>query len=200
MLDGKLEITKELKVCKIPGEKDKYCLANDVCPKKEVDKKDFFVAHDILWYINKDEPRGDAPKKAEDDPQFKNWEKAVENWAEKQKDKDYETDPAPDKECSEDDFESFRPSVKIISPSGGATITAPSFNIKASASAGYGIKSFSVEVDGLRVFSTGDSQIDYSYTVPADKKTAALEIQAIVVDDNDNTDSSSVSITTNIVP
>lgn len=197
VLDGKLEITKELKVCKIPGEKDKYCLATDACPEKEVDKKEFFVAHDILWYVNKNDPRGDAPKKAESDPQFKNWEKAVQKWAEKQK--DYKTDQAPEKDCSSGDFESSKPSVSITSPSDNAIINSSPFTIKASASAGYGIKSFSLSVGGSSVFSTGDSKIDYSYTVPADKKTATFEIKATIVDDNDNTESSSIKIQTAIL-
>jgi 1A family penicillin-binding protein len=196
VLDGKLDITKEMKVCKIPGKKNEYCLATDACPKKEVDKKEFFVAHDILWYVNKDDPRGDYPKNPESDPQFKNWEKAVQRWAEKQK--DYKTDPAPDKDCSSGDFESFKPSASIGSPSDGAVITSSSFTIEASASAGYGIKEFSVYVGGSKVYSTDNSHIDYSYSVPADKKISEFEIRVTVIDDNDNDDSSSIKVQTNI--
>jgi len=191
VLDGKLEITKELKVCKIPGEKDKYCLASDACPKKEVDKKEFFVAHDILWYINKDDPRGDAPKKAESDPQFKNWEKAVEKWAEKQKDKDYETDPAPDKECVESDFESFKPSVTINSPSDGSAQTAP-FTITVSGSAPFGLKSVSLSINGSEVASSSEnSSLSYAYSSSG---LAELSIKAKIEDDAGNSDSSSISV------
>jgi 1A family penicillin-binding protein len=73
---------KEVKVCKIGD--GKYCLANDNCPsdKKKKHKK-FFSAHDILYWVDKDNPRGEIPKNPELDPQFSAWEKGVQKWAEK---------------------------------------------------------------------------------------------------------------------
>ena len=198
ILDGKLDITQELSVCKIPGEKNKYCLATSACPKKEVDKKEFFVGHDTLWYVNKDDPRGDAPKKPEGDPQFKNWEKAVQSWAEKQK--DYSTSQTPEKDCSEDDFSKFKPSVAINSPPDGAVVGSPSFTIKTSASAGYGVKSLSLYVDGDRVSSSDKDKLEFSFSVPPGKENTDLEIKAVIIDKNDNTDYSSVKIKTNITP
>lgn len=199
VLDGDLGSKVELKVCKLPGEKDQYCLATDACPDKTVDKKEFADYHTILYYVNKDDPRGDVPKKPENDPQFKNWEKAVQEWVKDHK-KDFGSDAAPTQECKSSDFENSKPSVKISSPSDGDTIASPEFTIKASASAGYGIKKLSVSVDGSEVSSQDSSSISYSYTVPADKKTATLEIKATVTDNNGSSDSSSVKINTNIVP
>ena len=195
-LDGTLKITDELKVCKIPGKKDEYCLANDACPDSQVDKKDFFMAHDILWYVKKDDPRGDEPKNPESDPQFKNWEKAVKEWADHKKDLD--SDPAPEKECKRSDFESFKPSVKITSPSDGETITSPSFTIKASISAEYGLKKARIFVDGAEVSSGDSSSISYSYTVPDDKKSATIDIKITAVDDAENETSTSIDVHTAI--
>lgn len=39
--------------------------------------------HTILYYINKDDPRGPLPLRPEGDPQFWNWEIPVLNWAKK---------------------------------------------------------------------------------------------------------------------
>ncbi|MEK7506887.1 MAG: PBP1A family penicillin-binding protein [Patescibacteria group bacterium] len=36
--------------------------------------------HTILYYINKNEPAGDGPSDPTGDPQFKNWEAAVQRW------------------------------------------------------------------------------------------------------------------------
>lgn len=36
--------------------------------------------HDILFYIDKNNPRGGAPENPNSDPQFKNWESGVLNW------------------------------------------------------------------------------------------------------------------------
>jgi len=198
-LDGDLGSKNELKVCRLPGEKDQYCLATDACPDKTVDKKKFADYHTILYYVNKDDPRGDYPKKPEADPQFKNWEKAVQKWVKDHK-KDFGSDAAPTNECQSSDFENSSPSVKISSPSDGDTITSPEFTIKASASAGYGIEKLSVSVDGSEVSSKDSSSLSFSYAVPVDKKTATLEIKATVIDNNGNSDSSSVKINTNIIP
>jgi membrane peptidoglycan carboxypeptidase len=100
VLDGKLDFIEKIEVCKI--KKDKYCLASSACPDDEKDEKKFFVGHSILYYVNKDDPRGDAPKNPEDDPQFKNWEKAVQKWA-KDND-DIKHDKAPTEKCEESDF------------------------------------------------------------------------------------------------
>ena len=100
VLDGKLDMEKRIEVCRIPGKKNKFCLANDECPDSKKDEKKFADGHSILYYIQKDDPRGESPSNPENDPQFKNWEKGIENWLE---DKDY--DIAPTEECDKDDFE-----------------------------------------------------------------------------------------------
>jgi 1A family penicillin-binding protein len=83
VLDGTVQgEEKEVKVCKIGD--GKYCLANDNCPSdKKIRKKKFFSAHSILYWVDKDNPRGDIPKTPQKDPQFAAWEKGVQKWAEK---------------------------------------------------------------------------------------------------------------------
>ncbi|MFA5926109.1 MAG: PBP1A family penicillin-binding protein [Parcubacteria group bacterium] len=75
---------KEVKVCKI--KKDKYCIPADNCPDgTDEKKKKLFSAHDILYWVDKDNPRGDIPKQPQKDPQYDAWEKGVQKWAEKEK-------------------------------------------------------------------------------------------------------------------
>lgn len=196
MLDGTLEMVQKLKVCEIPGKNNKYCIANDVCPENRVDTKKFFNGHDILYYVNKDDPRGDVPKNPENDPQFKNWDKAVATWAKDQK--DLKNDPAPTEECKAEDFKSSKPSIEIQSPSDGQAITTSEISIKASISADYGVKDVVVSVDGKDVDSSSNDSISYTYSVPADKKTSAISIKITATDKNDNTTDASVKVQTNI--
>ncbi len=104
VLDGKLDEDKNVKVCKIGKKDDKveYCLASDACDDDK--KKDFIDAHTILYYVNKDDPRGDAPKDPEKDPQFENWEKGIEKYFEKEN-KDMVLGKPPEDECEESDFD-----------------------------------------------------------------------------------------------
>ena len=83
VLDGTIQgEEKEVTVCKIGS--GKYCLANEHCPSdKKKRKKKFFAAHSILYWVDKDNPRGDIPKQPQKDPQFSAWEKGVQKWAER---------------------------------------------------------------------------------------------------------------------
>ena len=85
VLDGVINgEEKEVKVCKI--KKDKYCIPADNCPDGTDEKrKKLFSAHDILYWVDKDNPRGDTPRQPQKDPQFSAWEKGVQRWAEKEK-------------------------------------------------------------------------------------------------------------------
>lgn len=102
MLYGKIEFVEKLKVCKYDD--GKYCLENSSCPEKKVDKKKYFTGHTILYYVDKDDPQGDAPKDPEDDPQYKNWEKAVLKWGEEEAD-GKGRDLPPEKECKDSYFD-----------------------------------------------------------------------------------------------
>jgi len=81
VLNGKID-KQDVKVCKMNKKRDgsKYCLANDSCPSDSTDTKTFGDVHDILYYVNKNDPRGDAPKNPSSDPQYDNWEKGVQSW------------------------------------------------------------------------------------------------------------------------
>ncbi len=85
VLDGTINgEQKDTLVCKI--KKDKYCLpSGDSCPDgTDKKKKKLFSAHDILFWVDKDDPRGPIPKNPQKDPQFDAWEKGVQKWGEKE--------------------------------------------------------------------------------------------------------------------
>jgi 1A family penicillin-binding protein len=103
MLNGKLEEDKNMKVCEIPGKDDKYCKANDNCTKKSEKKRDFISPHDILYYVDKDNPQGGKPDKPSNDSQYDTWEKGVEEYYKKE-DKTILQAP-PEDECKAEDFD-----------------------------------------------------------------------------------------------
>jgi len=195
ILDGKLEMKKELRVCEIPGKDDEYCLANDACPNGKAKKKKFSDAHSILYYINKDDVRGDAPSDPKNDPQFESWEKGIKNWL---KDQGYSTDNAPKDECKEKDFSRYKINIENLSASGGDPITTKSFSISIKLSAPYGVKKATISVNGNQIASDDNESFSASYTVPNDKYHSSLEIKAEVTDDQGNSDSKNLNVNTNI--
>lgn len=103
MLNGELEEKKDMKVCEIPGKDDKYCKANDNCTKKSEKKRDFISPHDILYYVDKDNPQGAKPDKPSNDSQYEAWEKGVKEYYKKE-DKVILQSP-PEDECKSEDFD-----------------------------------------------------------------------------------------------
>jgi len=75
MLNGKFENSVEVRIDEKTG-----LLAEDDCPDKYTKKKTFSDAHTILYYVNREDPLGDIPKKPQDDPMYKYWEEGVQKW------------------------------------------------------------------------------------------------------------------------
>lgn len=195
VLDGKLEMKKEIKVCEIPGKDDKYCLVSDACPDSKAKKKKFSDAHNILYYVAKDDARGDAPKEPKNDPQFSNWEDGVKKWL---KDNNYSTDSAPTEKCQEKDFSKYKIEIEDLSPTDGSTITSTSFSISVKLSAPYGVKKATIKVNGNDISSSSSDSFSANYDIPSDKYNSSLEIKVEAEDNNGNSDSKSFKVNTNI--
>ena len=191
VLNGKMDEEEDVKVCAIPNEKNEYCLASDACPSSYVEKKDFYNVHNILYYVNKDDPRGDYPKDPESDPQFKNWEKGVEKWAEKNDDKKYKRGSAPDEECEKSDFESLKPSISI-SVSGNFS---SGLSISANVKSDFDIDKVTFYVDGKEIDSMDSGPYETKYDTGGLSAGDKLTVEARVKDENGNEDSDSESKT-----
>lgn len=184
LLNGKLEQKKNLEVCEIPGEDGTYCLANKYCPDSERKERDFIEAHDILHYVNRDDPRGEKPSNPEKDPQYKNWEKGVKEWYKKEKKKDTITGEAPEKECQEDDFKKYRPSISLDIPN---STNSSSVALEANVSAPYGVKKIIFEVEGDTAGEVSESPYRINYDIPGSQNNSTIDIKVTLEDKNGNT-------------
>ncbi|QQS61796.1 MAG: PBP1A family penicillin-binding protein [Candidatus Moraniibacteriota bacterium] len=180
ILNGELSIKENVKVCKIPGKKDKYCLANKYCTdNNDEEKKDFANAHTILYFVDIKDPLGEKPKNPESDPQYKNWEKAVQKYY---KDEDYIFDEAPEDECKKDDFSEYKPKISLSIPN---QITQRSLVISTDVDSPYDIDSIEYIVDGNVIEKTSSKSI--SYSIPEDKNGSTLSIKVKLQDEVGNT-------------
>lgn len=177
--DGKKD---NVKVCKIPDKKNEYCLASDACPSSYVEKKDFSEVHDILYYVKKDDPRGDYPKNPSDDPQYKSWEKGVQEWLKKEHKSSKENGPAPTEECTKDQFASIGPDISI-SVSGDA-VSGLSISAKVDSPFDVDEVMFSVDGDEIKTMSAGPYET--SWSVPPGKAGSSVKVEAKVTDKNGN--------------
>lgn len=180
ILAGELDKKKDLKVCEIPGKKKDYCLANKFCPDDDAKKKDFVSSHDILHYVDREDPRGPEPANPEKDTQYKNWEKAVKDWYDKE---DTATGDAPDDECKESDFDKNKPSVTLTIPD---EIKSSSLSLTVKTDASYGVKKVSYEFDGDNAGSSDSKPYSASYSIPNSKNNRTVTVRAELEDDNGN--------------
>lgn len=65
-----------------PNFSKKAILRGESVVKYKIDNKTYPQIHNILHYLDKDDPRGDWPKNPENSSQFLNWEEPVLSWAE----------------------------------------------------------------------------------------------------------------------
>lgn len=180
LMNGKVDSKENVKVCEIKN--DKYCLANNYCRDKDIMKKTFVSSHDILYYVNRDDPTGAIPDKPDRDSQFKAWEKGVKDWYSDKK-KVILGDPPKDS-CTQDDFPNYKPSITI---STGESASSSSITLSASLDAPYGVKSVTYEVDGKEVGSSGNKPYSVSYDIPTEKNNSTISVKAKLEDTNGNT-------------
>ncbi len=196
LLGGWIDEKKEIKVCEIPGKDEKYCLAGKYCPENETKKRDFVSPNDILYYVNKDDPRGSIPEKPDRDNQYKSWQKAAKDWYDKEK--KVILDSPPTEECSKDDFVSkFGPSLSLSAP---GDVSGDSFEISAKADAPYGVDSLEIFVDGDRIADGGNSSLSTDYKIPDDDRGKTLTVEIRVKDKVGNEKKTSKDVKTSPLP
>ncbi len=192
VLDGELEIEQEVEVCEY--EKEKFCLANSKCPDKLKDKKTFFNAHSILYYIDINNPLNkDYPEEPENDPQFKNWEEAVEDWVKKKEDRK-ERREIPEDECESSDFKDYSAEIDIESPKNGSTINSQVFTIKTDTSGDADVDQVDFFFDRKAIGTKKSNPYNFEYKIPDDKNNQTVKIEVKVYDDQGEKNSDSIDV------
>lgn len=117
-------------------DKSSGLLATSSTPPDLIEQRSKIVYHDILYYVDKNNPLGPAPSDPSQDPQFNLWESAVQAWASKNA-----SSSASNLPVSYDNLNSSAnlPTVAVGSPQDKQTITGPSLEVQATASAPRGI-------------------------------------------------------------
>ncbi|MEN8252539.1 MAG: hypothetical protein ABFQ53_03100, partial [Patescibacteria group bacterium] len=175
MLDGEMPDMDEIDVCELPEDDDKYCKANKYCPEDKEKERIFANVHNILHFVKKDDPTGDEPKDPKDDPQYKNWEKGVKKYYEKEDDKViFEEEP---KECTKEDFEKYTAKVSLSVPS---SVSSNALPIKVTPDTEYDVEKIEYLVDGKIVYTSKDTS--YNYKIPDNNKDATLKIEVKLTD------------------
>lgn len=128
----------KVKVNKITGK-----LASDVTPPDLIEERMYLQPHSILHYVHKDDPRGPAPTNPEEDPQYTNWEGAIQNWIARRKEKEPDWEFSYEEPPTEaDDVYSLEmiPTLEVIIPSENSVINSRQIDTDIRVTAPRGVK------------------------------------------------------------
>ena len=157
VLDGKSATSSIVKIDKISG-----LLATEHTPEEAIEEKEFIQAHSILYYLDKNDPRGEKPEEASRDPQFQLWEDAILGWLESEAasstDLSIEMPPIESDNIHTADA---KPSLRILSPANNETITQPFLNSRVEIDAKRNVQFVSYYIDN-NLFKI---QVNYPYSL-----------------------------------
>ncbi|MBI4709322.1 MAG: PBP1A family penicillin-binding protein [Candidatus Portnoybacteria bacterium] len=191
VLNGQIFSEAKVKIDKISGK-----LATDLTPPDLIQEVLFKEIHTILYYLDKDDPLGEAPKNPSGDQQFSNWEWAVQNWA---KTSGWVPQLPP---SSQDDVHKpeNQPTIQIVSPNSGQAITQKSITISVQAQAKLGIKQIDFFFDNQLIGTDTKEPYSITYNLPRRLSGAAHTIKVRAYDQAYNRQETEIQVFTYNIP
>lgn len=180
VLDGQKTAETIIKIDMMSGN-----LATQYTPESTIKELNIKENHTILYYINKDDPRGDKLKNPEDDAQYSNWENAINKWAIDQG-FDLNQNIQIPTEYDNIHLEQDQPKLIIISPIPAQNINNNDLSIDITASAKRGIKKVEYYLDNkLIITKTNITNTSLNIT---DLSKGSHTLMIKIKDDLENTD------------
>ena len=138
-------------------------LATENTPKEALEEKVITNVHTILHWIDRNDILGDPPRNPEANPQYINWEVAVQNWWAQNKYR-YPVVDWSDRPNTEDDVhtDSNKPKVAILSPSENRVYGAnEKINLQISSLGIFPLKKIDIFINGVYL---GTSEPPFSFS------------------------------------
>lgn len=162
-------------------------IATSSTPAELIILRTYVPGHSILYYVNKDDPRGSAPEHPELDPQYNIWEAAIADWVKRNK----ETNPEwqisfEDPPTQFDNADAaLVPSLQIYSPTDGSILTSRQIDTDIRATAPRGISKATYRLDDKNVGVIKTSPFNLHYHA-YDLANGAHTLTVVVEDDLGN--------------
>ncbi|MFA6132117.1 MAG: transglycosylase domain-containing protein [Patescibacteria group bacterium] len=171
-------------------------LATEYTPASFRETKTFAEYHDILFYVDKDNPTGAQPADPTKDPMFTPWETAVQNWL---KAKETETGIKIEQGAVPTETDDLHvpknfPTITIESPSKNQSFSSLEISIAVNADAPRGVRRVEFYIDGYYLGSDSQAPYEKTLNIPNTVERGYHTLKAVAYDDIDNTGSNSVGI------
>lgn len=166
-------------------------LATEYTPSDLVEEKMYYVAHDILYYVDKDDPLGPQPTNPANDPQFTNWEKGVQDWVQKNQ---WHTTSTMPTEYDDVHTKDSQPKVSFNSPQANDTIYSREGSVTVAVQASRPIHRLEIKMDDILIGTANAAQGSVSYRIPNSVSRGYHELAAVAYDDVGNQGLSKVTV------
>lgn len=141
-------------------------LATSSTPADYIIEQSYIPPHSILYYVDKDDPRGPVPADPNTDPQYAVWEKAIQDWVTREKEKNPDWNISfsePPKES--DDIHSLElvPTLEVLTPANDTVLGSRQINTEINASAPRGVSKVTYKIDEKYVGTITTAPFNLNY-------------------------------------
>ncbi len=164
-------------------------LASEQTPPELVEERTYFLPHEILYYLDKDDPMGDPPSNPASDPQFENWEKAVQLWTSNSTSTQF--GPIPTEQDNLHTPE-MQPTLTILAPNSEESINSRILPVQVSTMTPRMIQMYEILLNGQVIGSANAAS--FSVILPQDLAAGRHTLTVVAIDDVGNRGEGSVAI------
>lgn len=180
VLRGSTDGAITLQVDKVTGK-----IATSSTPAHYIEERTYLQPHSILHYVQKDDPRGDPPKKPESDPQYVGWETGIQEWITRKQEEDPEWSVSFEEPPTEyDDIHDLElvPSLEVVYPLEGEILTERTIQTDIRVSAPRGVTKVTYRLDGVYVAVVEEHPFNLNYS--DDTMSPGEHTLGIIVEDD----------------
>lgn len=159
ILNGELKEGITVKIDRISGK-----LATEYTPEEYIEEKTYQPLHSILYYVDKDNPRGPAPENPENDQLFEAFEAGILRWAEKNN----IMAEMPPTEYDDVHIPENKPFISILSPKENAIIDSRNLEVIVDATSPRGIAKVQYYLSGNFIGEKNQYPFDFSVYLDTD--------------------------------
>ncbi len=177
-------------------------IAVSTTPENLIVEKSFLPPHDILYYLNKDDPRGPAPADPTADPQFAAWEYGVQLWAIHMNASGTPvsfTEPPTEYDSMTTQSDELTPSLTVLSPHPAESISSRDLPVSVKVSSPRGVASVAYLIDGVTLATI--NAFPFDTTLFLEKQSAGPHtLKVIAADDQGNNATQEIVFLLNVEP
>jgi 1A family penicillin-binding protein len=164
-------------------------LATEQTSPELVEERTYYIPHEILYYIDKEDPLGANPSNPAQDPQFENWEKAVQLWASNASSTQFGPIPT---EVDDQHTPEMQPVVTILAPNTEETINTRILPVQVSATTQRIIQMYEVVLNGQTIGTANAAS--FSVILPQELVAGRHTLTIVAIDDVGNRGEASIAI------